>query len=109
MESPQEVNSKRPDLVLPVNTSAMGVQDGLFLGTALSLQLSHKQQSTDTTLFADSALRTWVLLPIVLVMILVGLLRHYVTQLIDTPPKPQPLKAVREQCVENLEVSYSTH
>jgi len=30
-------------------------------------------------------------------MVLVGLLRHYVMQLMDSPPKPQPLKAVREQ------------
>lgn len=61
--------------------------------------LTDQEKSKSADIEADSALRTWVLLPIVLVMVLVGLLRHYVTQLIDTPPKPQPLKAVREQCV----------
>lgn len=32
--------------------------------------------------------------------ILVGVLRHYVTQLLDGPPKKQPKKAVREQSVQ---------
>lgn len=30
-------------------------------------------------------------------MVLVGLLRHYVTMLLNSPPKKQPMAAVREQ------------
>lgn len=31
--------------------------------------------------------------------ILVGVLRHYVTQLLNSPPKKQPLNVIREQSV----------
>ncbi|PWN97540.1 transmembrane protein [Tilletiopsis washingtonensis] len=48
-------------------------------------------------LLLDSAIRDWVLLPILLVMVFVGLLRHYVTQLITSVPKPQAPAALREQ------------
>lgn len=48
-------------------------------------------------LLLDSAIRDWVLLPILLVMMLVGLLRHYITQLITNVPKPTPPAQLREQ------------
>jgi uncharacterized protein involved in cysteine biosynthesis len=52
-------------------------------------------QAADVVL--DPAIRQWVLLPITLTMILVGCLRNNVMQLLNSPPKTQPLKAVREQ------------
>ncbi|KAH9810588.1 integral membrane protein DUF106-domain-containing protein [Melampsora americana] len=45
----------------------------------------------------DPAIRNWVLLPITLVMLLVGILRHYAMQLLHTDPKPISLKSLREQ------------
>ncbi|CAE6522561.1 unnamed protein product [Rhizoctonia solani] len=48
-------------------------------------------------LLLDPQIRDWVLFPITLVMILVGVLRHYVTQLLVSAPKRQSLLAVREQ------------
>ncbi|KAK0540169.1 hypothetical protein OC835_000791 [Tilletia horrida] len=51
------------------------------------------------TLVLDSAIRDWVLLPITVVMILVGILRHNVTLLIDSPPKKVSRQALREQRV----------
>ncbi|KAL9933298.1 hypothetical protein V8E36_008016 [Tilletia maclaganii] len=49
------------------------------------------------TLVLDSSIRDWVLLPITVVMILVGILRHNVTLLIDSPPKKISRQALREQ------------
>jgi len=49
------------------------------------------------SLFLDPALRDWVLLPIFIVMIMVGILRHYATLLLQSSPKLESLKAVREQ------------
>ncbi|KAJ7742499.1 integral membrane protein DUF106-domain-containing protein [Mycena maculata] len=49
------------------------------------------------SLYLDPQIRDWVLFPITLVMILVGILRHYVMILLQTPPKKLPLEAVREQ------------
>ncbi|KAL7410332.1 integral membrane protein DUF106-domain-containing protein [Mrakia frigida] len=46
-------------------------------------------------LYLDPQIRDWVLFPITL--ILVGVLRHYVTQLLDGTPKKQPILVVREQ------------
>ena len=48
-------------------------------------------------LFLDPALRDWVLLPIFVVMIMVGILRHYATILLQSTPKHESLKAIREQ------------
>ncbi|KAK4688512.1 ER membrane protein complex subunit 3, partial [Tremellales sp. Uapishka_1] len=48
-------------------------------------------------LYLDPSIRDWVLIPITLVMVLVGLLRHYVTQLLNSAPKKQPAAVVREQ------------
>ncbi|KAK9236747.1 integral membrane protein DUF106-domain-containing protein [Lipomyces kononenkoae] len=48
-------------------------------------------------LVLDPSLRDWVLFPILLVMILVGILRHYITLLLQSPPKQLDLLAIREQ------------
>jgi hypothetical protein len=53
--------------------------------------------ATSQSLFLDPALRDWVLLPIFVVMIMVGILRHYATLLLQSTPKPEPLKSIREQ------------
>ncbi|KAG8904817.1 ER membrane complex subunit 3 [Tulasnella sp. 403] len=49
------------------------------------------------SLYLDPQIRDWVLFPITLVMILVGLLRHNVTLLLASPPKKQPAPVIREQ------------
>ena len=58
------------------------------------------------SLFLDPALRDWVLLPIFIVMIMVGILRHYATLLLQSSPKVESLKAVREQ---STSVPYKTN
>jgi Integral membrane protein EMC3/TMCO1-like len=55
--------------------------------------------SSTQSLFLDPALRDWVLFPIFIVMIMVGIIRHYATILLQSAPKPEPLKAIREQYV----------
>ncbi|KAI9317204.1 integral membrane protein DUF106-domain-containing protein [Dichotomocladium elegans] len=44
----------------------------------------------------DPAIRDWVLIPILGVMLLVGILRHYITNLLTGEPKKPQIKAVRE-------------
>ncbi|KAI8640973.1 integral membrane protein DUF106-domain-containing protein [Parasitella parasitica] len=44
----------------------------------------------------DPAIRDWVLIPILFVMVLVGILRHHITILITGAPKTPQLKAIRE-------------
>ncbi|KAG2193921.1 hypothetical protein INT46_001926, partial [Mucor plumbeus] len=44
----------------------------------------------------DPAIRDWVLIPILFVMVLVGILRHHITMLITGAPKAPQLKAIRE-------------
>ncbi|KAG0002972.1 ER membrane complex subunit 3 [Entomortierella chlamydospora] len=44
----------------------------------------------------DPAIRDWVLLPIMLVMVLVGVVRHQVTVLLNGPPRKADLKSARE-------------
>ncbi|KAI9205538.1 integral membrane protein DUF106-domain-containing protein [Polychytrium aggregatum] len=46
-------------------------------------------------MYLDPAIRDWVLFPIMIVMIMVGVLRHHATQLLNSPPKTT-WKAVRE-------------
>lgn len=48
-------------------------------------------------LVLDPQLRVWVLLPILFVMILFGLLRHYANILIMSKPKVQDINSLREQ------------
>lgn len=50
-------------------------------------------------LVLDPAIRNWVLGPLTLVLLLSGLIRHYVTQLLNTPPKAQTPLTVRESYV----------
>ncbi|KAK4634915.1 ER membrane protein complex subunit 3 [Fulvia fulva] len=45
----------------------------------------------------DPALFYWILLPITVVMILTGILRHYLSTLLQTTPKKQALAKIREQ------------
>jgi len=49
------------------------------------------------SLYLDPQIRDWVLFPITLVMILVGILRHYVVILLQSIPKALPRAAIREQ------------
>lgn len=44
----------------------------------------------------DPAIRDWVLFPIMTVMILVGILRHYATLLVSSNPK-LTIKGIRER------------
>lgn len=53
--------------------------------------------ASDQALLLDSALRDWVLLPILLVMILVGLLRHNISILLASTPKAMDHRSIREQ------------
>ncbi|KAF9782810.1 integral membrane protein DUF106-domain-containing protein [Thelephora terrestris] len=53
--------------------------------------------SSTVSLYLDPQIRDWVLFPITVVMILVGVLRHYVVLLLQTPPKKLPRAAIREQ------------
>ncbi|KIV99492.1 uncharacterized protein PV09_08798 [Verruconis gallopava] len=53
--------------------------------------------ATTQTIARDSSLFYWILLPITIVMILTGLLRHYATILLQTRPKKQPIAKIREQ------------
>ena len=48
-------------------------------------------------LFLDSAIRDWVLIPITVVMVLVGVMRHHVLTLLNSPPKRGTLARIREQ------------
>ncbi|KAF1996735.1 transmembrane protein [Amniculicola lignicola CBS 123094] len=49
------------------------------------------------TIHRDPALFWWILLPITVVMILTGILRHYAMTLLQTTPKKQPLATIRQQ------------
>ncbi|KAK8213266.1 hypothetical protein M8818_002564 [Zalaria obscura] len=48
------------------------------------------------TIHRDPALFYWILLPITVVMILTGVLRHYLSTLLQSAPKPQPLPNLRQ-------------
>jgi len=49
------------------------------------------------TIHRDPQLFYWILIPITVVMILTGVLRHYATVLMATTPKKQDLLTIREQ------------
>ncbi|KAI9574557.1 integral membrane protein DUF106-domain-containing protein [Boletus coccyginus] len=53
--------------------------------------------STPVSLYLDPQIRDWVLFPITLVMILVGVLRHYVSVLLQSTPKKLSRATLREQ------------
>ncbi|KAL1297679.1 hypothetical protein AAFC00_006231 [Neodothiora populina] len=44
----------------------------------------------------DPALFYWILLPITVVMVLTGLMRHYLSTLLQSTPKPQTLPVLRQ-------------
>ena len=47
-------------------------------------------------LICITAIRDWVLIPIMIVMVLVGVLRHHITMLLTGEPKKPQVKAIRE-------------
>ncbi|KAK7191647.1 duf850 domain protein [Paraphaeosphaeria sporulosa] len=49
------------------------------------------------TIHRDPALFWWILLPITVVMVLTGILRHYAMILLQTAPKKQELPKIRQQ------------
>ncbi|KAL1603653.1 hypothetical protein SLS60_005241 [Paraconiothyrium brasiliense] len=49
------------------------------------------------TIHRDPALFWWILLPITVVMVLTGILRHYAMILLQTAPKKQDLPKIRQQ------------
>jgi len=51
----------------------------------------------EQTIHRDPALFYWILLPITVVMILTGVLRHYLSTLLQSTPKPQLLPNLRQQ------------
>lgn len=53
--------------------------------------------AVEQALFLDSAIRDWVLIPILVVMILVGVLRHNIISLLNSAPKAIPAPELREQ------------
>ncbi|RPD67045.1 transmembrane protein [Lentinus tigrinus ALCF2SS1-7] len=53
--------------------------------------------SSTVSLYLDPQIRDWVLFPITVVMILVGILRHYIVLLLQSAPKKLPRNAIREQ------------
>ncbi|OQO06302.1 hypothetical protein B0A48_08891 [Cryoendolithus antarcticus] len=59
----------------------------------------------------DPALFYWILLPITIVMILTGILRHYLSTLLTTTPKKQTIGKLREQRsllrAQNLRQNYA--
>ncbi|KAJ2539388.1 hypothetical protein EV175_006350, partial [Coemansia sp. RSA 1933] len=53
-------------------------------------------ESTDQAMFLDPAIRNWVLFPITVIMVLVGVFRHQLTILMTgQPPKPD-IKDIRQ-------------
>ncbi|KAK5152883.1 hypothetical protein LTS14_007991 [Recurvomyces mirabilis] len=59
----------------------------------------------------DPALFLWILLPITVVMILTGILRHYLSTLLSTVPKRDPLPKLRQnrhlQHVRNIIINHA--
>ncbi|EIN10561.1 transmembrane protein [Punctularia strigosozonata HHB-11173 SS5] len=53
--------------------------------------------SSAVSLYLDPQIRDWVLFPITVVMILVGILRHYVVSLLQSTPKKLSRAQLREQ------------
>ena len=53
-------------------------------------------------LVLDTAIRDWVLIPLSVVMVLIGVLRYFVSKLMRSPPSASPSpdpKTVKEGCV----------
>jgi len=45
------------------------------------------KEMTEEYLLLDSSIRDWVVLPVVLILVIVGLGRHYVQELIKSSPR----------------------
>lgn len=52
-------------------------------------------ENTDHDLVLDSSIRDWVLIPIMIIMVLIGILRHHVAFLMSTQRKLNT-KSIRE-------------
>lgn len=61
----------------------------------LYVQFAERPPSLQLTLTFSSSY--WILLPITVVMILTGILRHYMSTLLQTTPKRQIIEKLREQ------------
>jgi len=59
--------------------------------------LNKMAQPVVQTIHRDPALFYWILLPITVVMILTGILRHYAMILLQSAPKKQTLPQIRQQ------------
>ncbi|KAJ2508481.1 hypothetical protein GGI11_006073 [Coemansia sp. RSA 2049] len=53
-------------------------------------------ESTDQTMFLDPAIRNWVLFPITVIMVLVGVFRHQLTILMTGQPAKPDIKEIRQ-------------
>ena len=53
-------------------------------------------------LLHDPAIRLWVILPIILITLMTGLVRHYVTILLKSDRQPD-LKELRDRLVDSVE------
>merc|ERR1712072_1481653 len=74
------------------------------LPSALQTSISHFYTKLPTMagpveqqIHRDPALFYWILLPITVVMVLTGILRHYLSTLLQSTPKKQALGKMREQ------------
>ncbi|KAF2674593.1 transmembrane protein [Microthyrium microscopicum] len=70
------------------------------------------EHSMVQTIYRDPALFYWILIPITVVMVLTGILRHYSSVLLQSMPKKQPKNKIREhrQLIRgaNLRVNYES-
>ena len=70
----------------------------------------HPHFLTSTTIRLTNPPSYWILLPITIVMILTGILRHHLSTLLQTAPKRLPLPKTREQRslmrAQNLRTNY---
>ncbi|KAI9650933.1 hypothetical protein NHQ30_000968 [Ciborinia camelliae] len=69
----------------------------IFCNEADQGAIEKMAQALVQTIHRDPQLFYWILIPITIVMILTGILRHYATVLMATTPKKQELPAIREQ------------
>ena len=61
------------------------------------LSCAHPPSLPSTPISNPTPPSYWILLPITVVMVLTGILRHYLSTLLQTSPKRQPLAKIREQ------------
>lgn len=78
--------------IFPVSVEA----PQLLLVSFKQAQVDKQQGKKMQNLVIDANIRDWVLLPIVGVMFLFGILRHYVTALLKATPRPPELEKYRQ-------------